>query len=223
MFDFRAGAEYLPELAHGAFISIGISAAAIVMAFVTGIVLSQIRLSRRAYLRVPVRVFVSVVRGTPFLIQLFIVYYGISALGLTMPAWLVGIIALALNSSAYQSEYFRAGTESIPRGYSEAGHALGMKPIQIFRRITMPLVLAKLMPPLTNEFILVLKNSAIVSVISVVELLRVGQQIIATTYRPTEIFIFVAAIYLIINLTIMLVVRLLGAKQSVWAGRNGGK
>lgn len=222
MFEFETVIEYLPNLLHGALLTAGISAGAIILAFIGGIILSQLRMSGRMLLQWPVRMYVSFIRGVPFIIQLFVIYYGISLIGLDMPTWLIGMLALAMNSAAYQSEYFRAGLESVPPGYIEAARSLGIGRLHILLRIKMPLVFAKLVPPLTNEFILVLKNSAIVSIISVVELLRVGQQIITTTYRPTEIYIMVAAIYLVINLTLMFLINLYRRKQSVWTGRSGG-
>ncbi|WP_340025844.1 amino acid ABC transporter permease [Paenibacillus sp. FSL K6-1096] len=222
MFEFETVVKYLPNLLHGALLTAGISAGAIVLAFLGGILLSQMRVSGLKVLQIPVRAYVSFIRGVPFIIQLFVIYYGISLIGVDMPTWLIGMLALAMNSAAYQSEYFRAGLESIPPGYIEAARALDMSKLQILLRIKMPLVFAKLVPPLTNEFILVLKNSAIVSIISVVELLRTGQQIITTTYRPTEIYIMVAAIYLVINLGLMFLINLYRRKQSVWTGRSGG-
>jgi ABC-type amino acid transport system permease subunit len=159
------------------------------------------------WLRWPVKWIIDLVRGVPFLIQLLIVFYGLASFGIKLPAFTCGVLAMALNTAAFQAEIIRAGIESIARGQREASIALGMSQVQTMFRIVLPQALTKVIPSLTNEFILLLKSSSIVSVISVIETTRVSQQIVSATNHPTEIYLTVAVLYFIMNWLISLLSR----------------
>jgi polar amino acid transport system permease protein len=139
------------------------------------------------------------IRGTPTLIQVFIVYFGLPQLGLKLSPFLAGVIALGVNSGAYVAEIIRAGLSAIPKGQTESSLALGIGRFDTMRRIILPQVLRIIVPPITNEAITALKNTSLLSTITVVELTLFAQTIIATTFRPFEFYIAVAFIYLLLT------------------------
>ena len=144
----------------------------------------------------------SLLRGTPMLVQLFIVFYLLPKIGLDVPSILAAIIALTMNTAAFQAEIYRGGLLTIPPGQTEAARMLGIKMRTIRIRIIIPQVLRLVLPPLVNETIAILKNSSLISVIAVTELMRTSQQIVAVTFRPFEVYILAAAIYLTMNIII---------------------
>lgn len=192
----------LPLLFKGALVTLEVSALAILLGIGVGLLLAMIRLTRYKLLKMPANLYISFVRGTPLLIQIFIVFYSLPAIGLDIPAFQAGVLALSLNSGAFVAEIIRGGIQAIPRGQVEAAQALGMPKFLIVRRIILPQVWAVVIPPLTNEFITILKASPLLSIITVVELTRAGQQIVSVTYRPVEIYLLVAVLYLIINFSL---------------------
>jgi His/Glu/Gln/Arg/opine family amino acid ABC transporter permease subunit len=195
-------AKHFPYLLKGALITLEISAIAIVLGLAGGFILVFLRLSGKKIMEIPSRIFVNVMRGVPFFVQIFIVFYGLANLGLKLSPFASGVLAMALNAAAFQAEILRAGFESIPKGQKEAASALGFTKLQLMRNIVVPQVFMKVLPSLTNDFIVVLKNSSLVSVLAVIELTRVGQQIVSSTYRPTEIYIGVAILYFLMNFAI---------------------
>ncbi|MFO1149911.1 MAG: amino acid ABC transporter permease [Alsobacter sp.] len=136
------------------------------------------------------------IRGTPTLIQIFIIYFGLPQLGLRLSPFVAGVVALGFNGGAYIAEIVRSGLLAIPRGQTESGEALGMGPLLLMRRIILPQVFRIVLPPVTNEAISMLKNTSLLSTITVVELTLYSQTIIATTFRPFEFYIATALLYL---------------------------
>jgi len=136
-----------------------------------------------------------VVRGTPLLIQLFLIYYGLPQIGLRLNAFLAGILGLGLNYAANEAENYRAGIQSIPKGQTEAAQALGMTGAQILRRIVLPQALRVVIPPVTNDFISMFKDSSIVSVITMVELTKVYGELAGMTYDYIGLGLMTAGIY----------------------------
>lgn len=201
-FQFDLIVKSLPYLLKGALVTLEMSVLAILLGTLGGLVLALLRLSPRKLLNWPTRVFINLMRGIPFIIQIFIVYYSFSSLGLEIPAFASGVLAMALNTAAFQAEIIRAGIESIPKGQRESAFALGLSNYQTMVRIIIPQVFVKILPSITNELIILLKNSSLVSVIAVIDLTRVGQQIVGTSYRPAEIYIAVALLYFLMNLAI---------------------
>lgn len=194
--------DSLPILLKGALVTLQMSLLAIVAGTISGLILAIFLLSGKKTLIVPTRIFINLLRGIPFIIQIFIVYFSFSNFGLEIPAFTSGVIAMALNTAAFQADIIRAGIESIPKGQHEAAFALGISKRQTMIRILIPQVFVKILPSITNELITLLKNSSLVSVIAVVDLTRVGQQIVSTSYRPAEIYIAVALLYFLMNLAI---------------------
>ncbi|AJY73898.1 amino acid ABC transporter permease [Paenibacillus beijingensis] len=201
-FDFSIVLDQMPYLLRGLIVTLEMSALAIAAGAVLGILSALFLLSGFKWLEWPVKLFINLVRGVPFLIQILIVYYGLASFGLKLPAFISAVLAMALNTAAFQAEIIRAGIESVAKGQRESAIALGMSRTQTMLRIVLPQAFTKVIPSLTNEFIILLKNSSLVSVISVIELTRVSQQAVSSTYRPTEIYVTVAVLYFLMNLLI---------------------
>ena len=184
-FDFGVIWHSLPLLGQGALVTIEITALAVAIGLVIGTVVGLMEISRKGVLHYPAKIYVDFIRGTPLLVQIFIIYFALPVIfGHRIEPFAAAVAACSINSGAYLAEVFRAGIQSIDHGQMEAGR---------FRRI---------IPQLGNEFIAMLKDSSLVSVIGFEELTRKGQIIISTTYASFEIWGTVAVIYLIMTLSI---------------------
>ncbi len=178
-----------------------VSLVSIVIGMGGGIALSFILLSKHDVPRHIGRAYVSFFRGTPLLGQLLLAYYFLPGLiGIDLPPLVAAIGALALNTMAFQAEIYRGGLLAIAPGQFEAARILGISVWQARRRILIPQMMRLVLPSLINEAISIVKNSSLVSVIAVTELLRVSQGLVAVTFRPTEIYLAAAGIYLLMNL-----------------------
>ena len=179
--------------------TIVISAVSIVIGLAFGVVVSGAMLSTHKGLAFAGRTFVSFFRGAPLLVQLLLIYNLLPMLGLNVPSVVAAIIGLSLCTAAYQAENLRGGFASVPRGLLEAADVLGMTPLQQFWRIRAPIALRMTLPALTNEAIMILKASSLVSVVGVVELTRMAQDLSASTFKPLQLFAAAGALYLVIN------------------------
>ena len=210
-FDLMKSA--FPLLVAGAGITIEITALSVFFGMLIGIVVALVRLSDFRILRWLGNVYVDFIRGTPLLIQIFLVYFALpSIIGHRVDAFFAAISACSINSGAYVAEVFRGGIQSIDVGQMEAGRSLGMTWWQTMRYIILPQAFKRIIPPLGNEFIAMLKDSSLVSVIGFEELTRRGQLIIARTYASFEIWMAVAIIYLILTFTVARLTGLLERK-----------
>ncbi len=144
------------------------------------------------------RFYVWVFRGTPLLVQLFLIFYGLPRLGITLDTWTAAIITLSLNTGAYVAETFRASVASIPRGQFEAARALNFTKMQTLTKVVIPQAVRIALPPLGNDLIDLVKGTALVSTISLVDLFQSGRQVAARTYEPLAMYLEVAFLYLII-------------------------
>ena len=169
----REWRKYLPLLLRGAVVTVEISVLAMILAVVVGLALVLMRLYGIAPLRWFAKAYVEIMRGTPLLIQLFMIYYGLPEVGIRLNAFCAAILGLGLNYAASESENYRAGIQSIPNGQVEAALALGMNRWQLLQHIVLPQALRVVIPPVTNDFIAMFKDSSIVSVITMVELTKV--------------------------------------------------
>ena len=196
--------KYLPLLLQGTKITIQLTVVAVGCGTVIGLFVSLMRLSRFRPLSLIARCYPDFFRGTPLLTQILLFHYGIPPiLGFnSFPAYISASITLSLNSGAYIAEIFRAGIQSIHRGQMEAARSLGMTYGQAMRFIILPQAFKRSIPPLGNEFIAMLKDSSLVSVISMPELMMSGKIIVGREYNAFETFIVVAFIYLIMTTTI---------------------
>jgi polar amino acid transport system permease protein len=182
-------------LIGGAVVTIEASFLATLLGAFVGVVAAVMFHSGSALLRFIVRCYVSFARGTPLFIQILIVYFLLPEIDLDIPRFYAGVIALGLNSGAYISEMIRGAITAVPRGQIEAARALAMPRRLILAHITFPQVFALILPPLTVEFAALLKGSALLSVIGVVELTRTAQQIIGYTFKPIGVWLQVGTLY----------------------------
>lgn len=202
-FNFDLVVNSFPLLLVGAGVTIKITALSVALGVIIGLFVGIARISRIKLLRVLSAIYVDFFRGTPLLVQIFLVYFALPVItGQRVDPFVAAIGSCGINSGAYVAEIFRAGIQSIDKGQMEAGRSLGMTWVQTMRYIIVPQAFKRVIPPLGNEFIALLKDSSLVSVIGFEELTRRGQLIIAKTYGSLEIWISVAVIYLAMTLTI---------------------
>jgi His/Glu/Gln/Arg/opine family amino acid ABC transporter permease subunit len=216
MFEWHYVTLALPSLLEGALVTLEVSSLAVLLGLIVGVIVTLARQSRLKVVRAFVSVYISLMRGTPLFIQILTVYYALPALGLDIPRFESGVIALSLNSGAYISEMIRGGLTAIPRGQQDAARAVGMPTRLIWQHITLPQVLFLILPPLTVEFTGLLKGSALLSVIGLVELTRKAQQVIGETLRSPEVWLTTAALYFIMCFVLGVVTRRLEKVASVY-------
>lgn len=211
--NFDLITDSIPLLLAGAGITVEITALSVGFGLLIGSMVGVARLCTVKPLRYLANVYVDFIRGTPLLVQIFLVYFALPGLiGERVDPFLAAIAACSINSGAYVAEIFRAGIQSIDQGQMEAGRSLGMSWAQTMRYIIMPQAFKRIIPPLGNEFIAMLKDSSLVSVIGFEELTRRGQLIIARTYASLEIWLAVAIIYLIMTFCVARLVDVLERK-----------
>lgn len=195
IFDFSIITQYGSILIDGFLNTLYICAAGLILGLIIGAVACLIKMKSRGIGAGITNIYIELFRGTPFLIQTFILYYVGPQVGVNLSATVVGILCLGLYSGAYFAEIYRAGIQSIPRGQIEAAQALGIGEIAILFRIVLPQMLGLILAPLTNQMITLVKESAILSVITVQELTFAGQRVISETFSYVEIYTMVALLY----------------------------
>lgn len=204
--------KYMPLLLQGALVTVEISAASMAIAIGLGLLMAVLRVFGPRVAAWLVIAFIEVIRGTPLLIQLFIIFYGLPAIGIRFsPLW-AAVIGLGINYAAYEAENYRAGIQSIPQGQLDAALALGLTRLQTIRKVILPQAVRLVIPPVTNDFIALLKDSSLVSVITMVELTKMYGQLAATNYDYIGIGLLTAAIYFVLGLPIARLSRTLEAR-----------
>lgn len=215
-FDWILIWDNIPILLQGAVITIQITVMAVGCGFFIGMIAALANLSRFTIVRLLVKCYVELFRGTPLLVQIFMIYFALPmVIGQSINPYVAAVTACSINSGAYVSEIFRAGIQSIDKGQMEAGRSLGLTWAQTMRYIVMPQAFKAIIPPLGNEFIAMMKDTSLVSVIGFEELTRRGQLIIARTYGSFEIWTAVAIIYLIMTLSISQLVAFLERRYNI--------
>ena len=192
-------ADSAPFLLKGAGYTVLLSVGGMFFGLVLGFALALMRLSKVLPLNWLARIYVSFFRGTPLLVQLFIWYYGLPRLGVMLPSFFCGVIGLGLYSAAYVSEIVRGAIMSVERGQNEAARSLGMSSKQAMIKIILPQAIVRMLPPLGNEFIALIKNSALVSLITIHDVMQQGNTIISNTYRDLETYLVIAVIYFVLT------------------------
>jgi polar amino acid transport system permease protein len=195
-FNFHVLADYLPLFFKGLWATVWISAVSLVGALAAGVVACGGRISRSPFLSRCAGAYIEAIRSTPLLAQIYFLYFGLPTLGFRLPEYQTGILALSLNSGAYMAEIIRAGVLSVSRGQIEAGMAFGLSYLQRMRYIVLPQALGITIPPLLGQAIVLVKDSALLSLISVFELTRAGQIITSERFMPAEGFFTTALLYL---------------------------
>ncbi len=206
--DISVITNNIPELFHGTVITLEITFLSVAIGFVMALVLSVMSVLKNKFLRLPVKWFVFYFRGTPLLVQIFIIYYGsgqfqhfLSSVGLWYffrKPFFCAVLSLALNTAAYSAEILRGGIEGVDFGEIEAARACGMSGFLLYRRIIMPAALRIAWPAYTNEVVFLLQATSLVSIITLMDITGVARLIASRTFAFYEIFITAAAIYLVL-------------------------
>jgi polar amino acid transport system permease protein len=210
--DFSIVIERWPDLLHGVLFTLALSATAIVLALLIGISGVAMQRSNKRILQIPVRIFIEVIRNTPFLIQIFFLFFALPLTGIRLSPTVTAVIALAINGGAYAIEIIRGGVESIPRGQIEAGAALGLSRTQIFRDIVLVPALRAIYPALSSQFILLTLTSSVCSSISANELTHFAQRIESETFRSFEVYFTITGLYLLISWLMMAILSAFGQR-----------
>ncbi|MGN6808999.1 MAG: amino acid ABC transporter permease [Trinickia sp.] len=188
-----------PVLLMGALLTVKFAVAAMAFGLVVGALTAVLRISGNRYLDRVAQAYVSVMRGTPLLVQMFVVYYGLPDVGISLSPTTAGILTLTLNAGAYLSESMRGAILGIPRGQWSASHSLGLTYFQTLRYVVGPQALRLAVPSMGNTLISLIKDTSLVSVITVTELLRSAQEVIATTFQPLPLYLAAAALYWVLS------------------------
>lgn len=191
--------DSLPVLLQGTLLTLKFAVLSMVFGLLIGIVVALMGIGHQPILKAIARVYVSIMRGTPLLVQIFVVYYGLPGIGIALEPTPAGVLTLSLNVGAYLSEIMRGAILGVPRGQWLAAYSLGMAPLQTLRYVVGPQALRLAVPSLSNSLISLIKDTSLVSVITVTELLRTSQEIIAATYQPLPLYLAAAAIYWILS------------------------
>jgi len=206
--DFDLMIDSIPKILSGSRLTVLLVTLSLSMGFVLAILAALLRRSKIPVLVVPIKAYVFIMRGTPLLVQIFLIYYGVGQFEiiresifwtvLKSPFW-CAIIALTLNTTAYGSEIIRGGLESVPYGEVEAARAFGMSGLLLFRRVIFPIAIRQALPAYGNEVMLMVKATSLASTITIMEMTGIANTIMAENYRPMEAFIVAGSFYLILN------------------------
>ncbi len=213
--DFSVVVPYLPMFLKGAKVTIEASVMAILIGLAIGTIVGIGRVIPLKPINFIAWLYVYVIRGTPLLVQLFLIYFGLPSLGIELEAFPAGVIGLGINSGGYVAEIVRGGIEAVPKGQLEAAKVLGLSYFQTMRYIVLPQAIRNMLPALGNEFVTLVKQSALLSTLAITELTMVGQQVRSVTFASFEVFITVALIYLILTTVVSTLVRYVERKWQV--------
>ncbi|HOP69808.1 MAG: amino acid ABC transporter permease [Dethiobacteria bacterium] len=186
----------------GAGVTLRISLTSVCFGLIIGLVFGLMRISKNRIIRFLAGIYVEVIRGTPLLVQLLYIYYALPQVGIIVPKYVAATIAISINSGAYVAEIVRAGIQSIDKGQMEAARSLGMSYPAAMRYIILPQAFRRIIPPLVNEFITLIKDSSLISVLGIAELTRVAEQIMSRTFNVFVPFTATAVIYFIMTFTL---------------------
>jgi len=196
--NFSLIIDALPPLINAAGMTITLAVISIIFALIIGFFTALARISKIKILRIIATIYVSMFRGTPLLVQIFVIYYGLPQIDIELGPISSGILALTLNAGSYLSESFRASILAVDKGQMEAAVSMGMSYSQAMIRIILPQSIRIAIPTLSNTYIILIKDTSLVSVITVTELLQMSTLIIARTFEPLTIYLLAAAIYWVI-------------------------
>jgi octopine/nopaline transport system permease protein len=222
--DFGFLVDTLSQLMRGVPLTLELAATSVLLGFIIALALALALQTASPAVAWPIRGYIAVFRGTPLLVQIFLIYYGLGqfrptlqALGLwgffRAPLW-CAILALTLNTAAYGTEIIRGGLQSVPHGQIEAARACGMSRSLVYRRVILPIALRQALPSYGNEIILMIKGTSLTSIVTLLEITGIAQQIISQTYRAVEVFACAGAIYLAMNYVVAHLVAILEHRLS---------
>lgn len=208
--------QNFPFLLEGAYYTLVITLVSMFFGSLIGVIVAIARLKGNKIIQTIARVYVSIIRGTPTLVQIIIIYYGLVDFGISLDPLPAAFIALSINNGAYLSESMRGALQSIPKGQTEAAYATGMTPWQAMRRIVLPQAIRRAIPPVGNTFIGMLKETSLVSVISVTGLLRSAQLLIAQYYVYLPFYLGIALIYWVLSTLFAFLLNKLELRLSIY-------
>ncbi|MDM0088756.1 MULTISPECIES: amino acid ABC transporter permease [unclassified Variovorax] len=208
--DFAPLAPYWPVFVNGAWLTLKMTALAVIIGVAIGTLVAFAKRSRIKPLARVCSLYIEIVRNTPFLVQIFLLYFGLASFGVRMPTFAAAVLAMVINIAAYAAEIIRAGLESVPRGQIEAAECLGLSKWRIGWHVMLQPSIEKVYPALTSQFLLMMQASAMASQISAEELTAIANTVQSDTFRSLETYIVVAALYLVLSLFIKLLTWALG-------------
>jgi polar amino acid transport system permease protein len=208
--DFSALVPYWPAFLKGAWLTLRLTAVAVAFGTATGTLMAFAKQSGIPLLVRACSIYIDVVRNTPFLVQIFLLYFGLAGFGIHLPTFAAAVIAMSLNIAAYVAEIIRAGIEAVPKGQLEAAECLGLSAWRVGWHVVLPPAIEKVYPALTGQFLLMMQASAMASQISAEELTAISNTVQSDTFRSLETFIVAAALYIVLSLALKLVTTLLG-------------
>ena len=207
------GFSNIEFLLSGLGITISISLISIMISLLLGFFISLPGLSQNKFLRIINRIYIEIFRAIPLLVLLLWVYYGLPVIfGISIGAFMAGIISLSLSDSAFEAEIFRAGLQSIKLGQRDAAKSIGLNRFQSMRLVILPQAIRIILPAIGNQFVYVLKMSSLVSIIGLADLTRKANELVVTVYRPLEIYTFLVIEYLVLIIIISFLIRKLEDK-----------
>lgn len=195
--------DFLPILLQGAVVTVQVTVLAFLLSSALGLALALMKLSPVRALSWAATVAINVIRGLPIIVQLFYIYFVLPEFGVQLTAFQAGVIGLGIAYSAYQAENFRAGIEAVDPGQREAAQAMGMRSALIMRRVILPQAFRIALPPYGNTLVMMLKDSSLVSTITVAEMTRAGQLIASSTFQNMTVYTLVALLYLLMSLPLV--------------------
>jgi len=217
LFNFEDFGDYLPDIVQGTITSLELTLCIMLISLPCGLLLALAKTGRSKTLRLLASAYVEIIRGTPALLQLFYIYFVLPSFGIRLNPFMAGVIGLSINYSAYLSEVYRAGIVAVPKGQVEAAKALGMPRRKMLRLIILPQAIRMVVPPLGNYCISLFKDTSLVSIVTVKELIFTGQIISSTNFQYFTVFTIIGAIYLGFSYPGALFVRWLEQRMAIGA------
>jgi polar amino acid transport system permease protein/cystine transport system permease protein len=207
---------FMSVLMRGAAMTVTVAAGALVVALVLGLIVAILKMSRLRVLRAFASAYIEILRGTPALAQLFVIYFGLPDIGIHLEPVPAAIIGLGVNGSAYLAEIYRAGIEAIHKGQVEAALSLGMTPARAMQYIILPQAVRLMLPPITNFSIVLLKDTALVSVVAAPEIMFYARNLVTETFLSMHVYLLAALIYLSMTIPMARVVAALERSRKAW-------
>ncbi len=204
-YDFAVIPQYFPTFLDAAWLTLQLTTFGILLGLCLGLIAALMRISKLQVFKKPAQVYIWMIRGTPLLLQLWIIYYGLTSI-VNIPGFPSAVMALGIHNGAYIAEIFRGSIQSIDRGQREAALSLGMTPWQSMKRVVLPQAFKRSVPPLGNQFIISLKDSSLASTVAVRELLLKSRQLGSSNYKMMEMLIIAAIYYLIMTSVLTIIV-----------------
>jgi polar amino acid transport system permease protein len=215
MLNFSLVGEFIPFLVKGAVVTIQLSLVSIIIGMVFGLLIALMRISKIKILSYVAQFYIWIIRGTPMLVQLFLVYFGLPQIGIELTPFISSVIALGLNAAAYIAEIYRGGIMSVPIGQMEAAESLGMRYPAIMKKIILPQALRVSVPSLGNQAVMMLKDSSLASLVTISELMMVSQRFAATNYAFIEFYIVAAGFYLVMTTIFTFILNKIEQRMSI--------